>query len=262
MTAAAHKSTLNKATLVLALVGISVAAITGTMLSQRGPDPASLPDMANSAVVMPDGRTFYAQRHEVTIAEWNRCASDGACELTLRARPDQKAATTPATGLSYIDVQQYVGWISKKARHEFRLPTAEEWNVMAAPVLPDAPDPLFTDPSLTWASSYLIEGQAPRALKPQGSFSTSPEGIVDLDGSVWEWTMECYNGLASGADLDRCPAFFVGGEHVAAMSYLIRDPARGGCAVGTPPAHLGMRLVSDVAMQQKNGLKMNASSSR
>jgi hypothetical protein len=46
-------------------------------------------------------------------------------------------------------------------------------------------------------------------------------------------------------DPSRCPAFFVGGEHVAAMSYLERDPARGGCAVGTPPAHLGMRLVAD-----------------
>ena len=245
MTAAVPKSILNKTTLVLAVVGVSLAAITGTMLLQRGPDTTFLPDMAKSAVVMPDGRTFYAQRHEVTIAEWNQCAADGACDLTLRARPDQEASTTPATGLSYIDVQQYVEWINTSAEYDFRLPTAEEWNVMAAPVLPEAPEPLFTDPSLTWASAYLTEGLAPRALKPQGSFSTSPEGIVDLDGSVWEWTMECYDGSTSGTDLDLCPAFFVGGEHLAAMSYLIRDPARGGCAVGAPPAHLGMRLVSN-----------------
>lgn len=242
---AANKPTLNKTILSLAVAGLLAAVFAGTMLSQRGPDPAFLPDMANSAVVMPDGRAFYAQRYEVTIAEWNRCASDGACDLILRARPDQEATATPATGLSYIDVQQYVGWINKQAGFDFRLPTAEEWSAMAAPVLPDAPDPLFTDPSLNWASAYLTEGLAPRALKPQGSFSTSPEGIADLDGSVWEWTMECYNGTTSGPDPDRCPAFFVGGEHLAAMSYLVRDPARGGCAVGTPPAHLGMRLVSN-----------------
>lgn len=247
MTAAAHKSISRQQTLGFAVLGLAAAIIFGAMLFQRGPDAEFLPDMADSAVVMPDGRAFYAQRHEVTITEWNRCAADGACTLTSRARPDQDEATTPATGLSYLDVQQYVGWITKKAGHDFRLPTVAEWNVMAVSVLPDAPDPLFTDPSLTWASSYLIEGQAPRALKPQGSFSTSPEGVADLDGSVWEWTMECYDGVASGTDLDRCPAFFVGGEHVAAMSYLIRDPARGGCAVGTPPAHLGMRLVSDEA---------------
>ena len=109
-------------------------------------------------------------------------------------------------------------------------------------------DPIFTDPSLSWASTYLTKGLSPRKLKPQGSFSTSPEGIVDLDGSVWEWTMECYDGIEGGTSADRCPAFFVGGEHLAAMSYLIRDPARGGCAVGTPPAHLGMRLISDKAV--------------
>jgi len=245
MTAAAQRSKTNKTCLSFVVLGIAAAAFAGTMFLQRGSDSAFLPDMVAMSVEMPDGRTFYAQRHEVTIAEWNQCASAGVCKQTLRARPDQEESKTPATGLSYIDVQQYIGWISEKTMHDFRLPTAEEWNTMAKAVLPDEPDPLFTDPSLTWASSYLIEGLAPRVLKPQGSFSTSPEGIVDLDGSVWEWTMECYDGIASGTDPARCPAFFVGGEHLAAMSYLVRDPARGGCAVGAPPAHLGMRLVSD-----------------
>ena len=45
-----------------------------------------------------------------------------------------------------------------------------------------------------------------------------------------------------------CAAYWAGGEHLSAMSYLIRDPARGGCAVGTPPAHLGMRLVTDTPL--------------
>lgn len=248
MTTAVTTSTFSKTSLRLVVLGVAAALIAGVALTQRGPDPAFIPEMALHPVVMQDGDRFYAQRYEVTVADWNRCAHDNACDLTLRARPDQDPSTTPATGLSYLDVQQYVTWINKKSRHGFRLPTAAEWDTMAASVLPEEPDPLFTDPALTWASSYLIEGLAPRTLKPQGSFSTSPEGIADLDGSVWEWTMECYDGMSNGADLARCPAFFVGGEHIAAMSYLIRDPARGGCAVGTPPAHLGMRLVSDEAV--------------
>ncbi len=249
MPAAANSETRHgRNSLLFAILGLAAASIAWAALVQRGPDPAYLPVMAEQAVVMPDGRSVYVQKFEVTVTEWNRCADEGYCELTLRARPDQDPGTTPATGLSYVDVQQYVTWINKMSGHEFRLPTAEEWDFMAAAVLPEKPDPLFTDPSLTWASSYLIEGLAPRALKPQGSFSASPEGVVDLDGSVWEWTMECYDGLDGGAAPDRCPAFFVGGEHLAAMSYLIRDPARGGCAVGTPPAHLGMRLISDEAV--------------
>ncbi|MEO0864525.1 MAG: formylglycine-generating enzyme family protein, partial [Pseudomonadota bacterium] len=66
------------------------------------------------------------QRHEVTIAEWSVCAADGGCALQLRARPDQNAIDTPATGLSYVDVQQYVAWINSKTGQSFRLPTASE----------------------------------------------------------------------------------------------------------------------------------------
>lgn len=245
MRAAATTPNPSKSSLRFVALAIAAASLVGVALFQRGPDPAFLPEMAPHPVVMQDGRMLFSQRYEVTVAEWNRCALDGECDLTLRIRPDQDPATTPATGLSYVDVKQYVEWINTKSRHDFRLPTAEEWDAMAAAVLPHAPAPLFTDPALSWASTYLVEGVAPRALKPQGSFSTSPEGIVDLDGSVWEWTMECYDGQSNGTPAESCPAFFVGGEHIAAMSFLIRDPARGGCAVGTPPAHLGMRLVSD-----------------
>ncbi|QJF53089.1 formylglycine-generating enzyme family protein [Roseobacter ponti] len=197
--------------------------------------------MVSTPITLLSGKEIYAQRFEVTVAEWNTCVAEGGCSLRLRVRAGQDPTTTPATGLSYVDAGEYLAWINRRTGLDFRLPTASEWREMAASVLPEAPDPVFTDPALTWASAYLIEGNAPRALKPRGSFSTSPEGVADLDGSVWEWTQECYSGEAAA----RCPAFFVGGEHVAAMSYLIRDPARGGCAVGSPPAHLGMRLVSD-----------------
>lgn len=250
MSAAANsKIRLGRTSLRFAILGLAAAGIAWVTLMQRGPDKAYLPVMAERAIVLPDGRSVYVQKYEVTVGEWNRCAVEGACELTLRARPDQDPATTPATGLNYLDVQQYVIWINKRSRHSFRLPTAEEWSSMAVAVLPEKPAPLFTDPSLTWASSYLIEGRAPRALKPQGSFSSSPEGVGDLDGSVWEWTNECYDGGSGVRKLARCPAFFVGGEHIAAMSFLVRDPARGGCAVGVPPAHLGMRLVSDYPVE-------------
>ena len=240
--------TLSKTSLRLVALGVMAGALaTGAALSMRGSelDPSLRPVMADKPLALPDGRRLLVQRHEVTVAQYNTCTAAGACALSLRVRPGHDAATTPATGLSYVDAQQYIAWLNTRTGQPYRMPTSAEWNLMAAPVLPEAPDPIFTDPALSWASSYLTEGIAPRALKPQGSFSTSPEGIADLDGSVWEWTSDCY---ADDISADRCPAFFLGGEHVAAMSYLIRDPARGGCAVGTPPAHLGLRLVLDVGV--------------
>jgi len=234
-------------TLGLGLAALAGAAFLGAAAIHRGPEPLPMPAMAERPVILPDGRALFVQKHEVSVAEWNACHAAGACTLALRAPAGADPAAIPATGLSYVDIGEYLGWIRAGTRHDLRLPTMVEWTHMAAPVLPAKPGPIFTDPALTWASTYLTEGTAPRALKPQGSFAVTAEGIADLDGSVWEWTQDCYAGASDGVAADRCPAFWVGGEHVAAMSWLVRDPARGGCAVGTPPAHLGMRLVTDDA---------------
>ncbi|PVA06636.1 formylglycine-generating enzyme family protein [Thalassorhabdomicrobium marinisediminis] len=225
---------------------VAVALLVGVAFIPRDPDIFYAPQMAERPVILPDGARLYVQKYEVTVTEWNRCHADGACTLALQVPANRDATTQPATGLSYTDVSEYLRWINAQSDATFRLPSLHEWEFMAAPVLPPEPDPIFTDPELTWASAYLVEPQTKRTLRPQGSFATTNEGIVDLNGSVWEWTQDCYAGASDGEITpDRCPAFFVGGEHVAAMSYLVRDPARGGCAVGTPPAHLGLRLVSD-----------------
>lgn len=227
---------------------LAVAGLVGAAQHMRGPDFAHTPDMAERPVLMPDGAPLYVQKYEVSIAEWNACHDAGACSLRLDIAGRHAAADMPATGLSFLDVSEYLRWINTHADITYRLPTLAEWEHMAAEVLPETPDPIFTDPDLTWASAYLMEPQTKRTLRSRGSFGTTSQGIVDLNGSVWEWTMDCYTGTAEGqVTPDRCPAFFVGGEHVAAIPFLVRDPARGGCAVGTPPAHLGMRLVTDEA---------------
>ncbi|MGR3679431.1 MAG: formylglycine-generating enzyme family protein [Paracoccaceae bacterium] len=251
MNAAANMNASRPANIRWLGAGLAAAVLVGVGMVLSIPDTPTqpLPTMAEHAISLPGGEFFFVQKYELSVAEWNACYVHGGCKLELRARAGQDPATTPATGLSFADVSEYLTWFNTASGHHFRLPTIAEWNHMAADVMPDEPEPIFTDPSLTWASSYLTEGLAPRALRPQGSFSTSPEGIVDLDGSVWEWTQECFAGTAGPMDPSRCPAFFVGGEHVAAVPYLVRDPARGGCAVGTPPAHLGMRLVSDTKVE-------------
>ncbi|OCW56467.1 nitrate reductase [Hoeflea olei] len=201
--------------------------------------------MAELPVRMDDGRLLYVQKFEATVSEWNRCHQEGACDEPRRAPAGKPAARTPVTNLSHLDIEQYLGWINRRARHPFRLPTRAEWETMAKDVMPEKPDPIFTDPDLRWASAYLTAGVAPRRLELQGSFALSREGIADLDGSVWEWTGDCYAGDSGTVPEEKCPAYWVGGEHIAAVPYVERDPARGGCAVGVPPAHLGFRLVTD-----------------
>lgn len=239
------KQRTDRQSLPLVLLGVAtlaLAALAIFALTDKGGDRTLLPAMAEKSVILPNGTAIYAQKFEVTVAEWNRCFKSEACDLELRVRPGWDPETTPATGLSYLDVDQYVHWISRASGHRFRLPTVAEWKRMAKDVLPEEPDPLFTDPSLTWASAYLVENLPARALKETGSFPETPEGVVDLSGSVWEWTKDCYTEVSGS---QACPAYYAAGEHMAAIPYLVRDPARGGCAVGSPPAHLGFRLVSD-----------------
>jgi hypothetical protein len=236
---------LSKGLKLMALLGGAglIVAIWGVIDFGRGADPALMPQMVRYE--MPDGREIYVQSHEVTLDEWNRCNDAGACGLRLRLPVGAEAVDYPATGLSFVDVQQYLGWISLRYGQSYRLPSVAEWRAMAAPVLPPKPDPIFTDPALTWASAYLVERLGSRRLEPSGSYAVTAQGIGDLNGNVWEWTQDCFAGAGEGLSVVRCPAFYVMGEHEAVMSYLIRDPARGGCAVGAPPAHLGMRLVLD-----------------
>ncbi|KIT15744.1 formylglycine-generating enzyme family protein [Jannaschia aquimarina] len=243
MTLAAAIRNLPAIPLLGALVSLAAALIIGAAFDGRGPDLSVLPD----TVAVPLATPVWVQRHEVTIDEWNACAADGACARALTWQRHQDPATTPATRINQPEAVAYAAWISQKTNHPFRLPTSAEWDAIAADVVDRAKNPLFTQPELDWASAYLIGERKTRALKASGAFSVSPDGIADLDGSVWEWTSDCYVGGGGPVTSDRCPAFWVGGEHLAAIPYLERDPARGGCAVGQPPAHLGLRLVSDRA---------------
>lgn len=228
-------------TVVTAAVVLVVAAGAAWLTRGPEPNPDFLPEFSSQPWQGPDG-PLYVARYEVTISEWNRCADAGACTLSLRPRPGQNPETTPATGVNWLDSQEYLNWINEQANFPLRLPTRAEWEAMAATVLPEDPDPIFTDPNLSWAADYLTELDYPRALRETGSFSETSEGIADLDGPVWEWTSDCYT---DGALDERCPAFWAGGLHQSVIPVFTRDPAQGGCAVGAPPAHLGLRLVSD-----------------
>jgi formylglycine-generating enzyme required for sulfatase activity len=231
---------------ILALLAVGALA-GGAAVLWNVPPPVPV-DLV--AVSWPSGDTLHVQRTEVTLRDWARCHDAGGCTLALRDPGDGQ--DYPATGISYVDAQEYLAWINTGAGPDYRLPTRAEWYAVAGEVLPETPDPIFTAPELRWASAYLVEAPGvDRALHPTGAFSTTSAGLDDLDGNVWEWTQDCYDGDTARTSPENCPAFIMGGLHESVMFYLVRDPANGGCASGLPPAHLGFRLVTDTAPSAK-----------
>ena len=200
-------------------------------------------------VALEDGRTLWVARHEVAIADWRICAADGGCpDLGI---PPSASGDLPVTGANWFDVEAYLAWANARADGRLRLPAVAEWRIAARSLAHEKPAPRFADPRLAWAADYGTENAPSGPPRPAGSFTTTPEGVSDLDGNVWEWTATCAAMGFDGANAERCPAYIAAGAHEAAVSAFVRDPAAGGCAAGTPPSHLGFRLVSDISQEDR-----------
>ena len=185
------------------------------------------------------GHALQVSRHEVTVASWRQCYAERGCSH-LPVNPSN-SDQLPVTDVNWFDVNEYLRWANTRDGGGLRLPTLDEWRVIARSLPHEEPAPRFTDPRLAWAANYGQETAPSGPPRAVGTFSTTPEGISDLNGNVWEWTSSCIK-LEFG---DLCPAYVAAGEHEATVSVFVRDPASGGCATGTPPAHLGFRLVAD-----------------
>jgi formylglycine-generating enzyme required for sulfatase activity len=204
--------------------------------------PCNVDDVSPRVQMIPiaiAGHALQVSRHEVTVASWRRCYADEGCShlLVSPSASDQ----LPVTGVNWFDVNEYLEWANAREDGGLRLPTLDEWRAIARTLAHEKPAPRFTDPRLAWAANYGQETAQSGPPRVIGTFSTTPDGLSDLDGNVWEWTSSC----AKPGFGDLCPAYVAAGEHEAAVSVFVRNPASGGCATGTPPTHLGFRLVSD-----------------
>lgn len=195
-------------------------------------------------VKMADGHILQVQPFEVTTDDWAHCVADKVCTYQPRAT-FAAGRPMPVTGINALDVQQFLAWANARGGGGLRLPTRDEWRWLNRTLEKPKQPPLFTDPRLAWAATYGQEESPGGPVRPSGSFTTTNDGIADLDGNVWEWTSTCAMPGFDGKEARNCPAFFAEGAHEAAIPIFLRNPAAGGCATGTPPTHLGLRLVAD-----------------
>jgi sulfatase modifying factor 1 len=136
---------------------------------------------------------FYMDRLEITVSQYKnfnrqydeKLFSDG------KECPD-----CPAMGINWINAQRYCLWAGK------RLPTEKEWITAAGGlenIWPWGNDfsPLKAN---LWGDQDGSSAVAPVGSYPQG---TSPYGLMDTVGNVWEWTSDSYFAPADKSKKNR-----------------------------------------------------------
>ena len=145
-------------------------------------------------------KPFAIARREATFAEWDQCVAAGACKYSPKdhgwGRGDR-----PVIDVSWDDAKEFIGWLSQKAGHAYRLPTEAEWEY-AARAGSVSPYWWGAEVGMGKAKCDDCGGDAPRGTVPTGSFRPNAFGLYDTAGNAAEWAEDCWNGSYAGAPQD------------------------------------------------------------
>jgi curved DNA-binding protein CbpA len=81
-------------------------------------------DLVPRAERGPSGRSLAISKFEVTVAEWNACAQEGACQ-GVRSHPG--GANRPVVDVSRAEAAEYAEWLSRKTGRPYRLMKVGGW---------------------------------------------------------------------------------------------------------------------------------------
>lgn len=153
---------------------------------------------------------YYIDAYEIRVDQYKECVNFGSC-----SKPDLNCGSDktnnwisndrdkhPINCISWIQADRYCRWANK------RLPTEAEWEKAARGT--DNRTYPWGDQSLSCDYAVMSAGGLgcgkgttwPVGSKPQGS---SPYGVHDMSGNVWEWVADRYSADAYQSAPERDP---------------------------------------------------------
>ena len=201
--------------------------------------------------------------HEVTMAQWDACFSDGGCT----SQPGDNGwgrANRPVIMVSWNDAEEYVHWLSKKTSQAYRLPSESEWEYFARAgeesdwpaghpaVVCDFGNVAGAETGFRWQHEQCRDSTA-LGTTPAGSFRANKFGLYDTIGNVAEWTADCLNLSYVDAPVDGsawgrgiCSSHMTRGGSWITGSKEIRLPARFDLKNGDRNDFTGFRVVRSI----------------
>jgi formylglycine-generating enzyme required for sulfatase activity len=173
----------------------------------------------------------------------------------------------PVTCVSWNDAVAYAQWLSLKTGHQYRLPSASEWeyaaraggeavypwaaNAANACVYANVADASAARQYPGWAAFACDDGYA--NTSPVGSFKANSLGLNDMLGNVFQWTLDCWHADYGGAPVDGSARTdgdcsereLRGGSWFTSPSY-VRANYRNHFASDYRTSSVGIRLVREI----------------
>ena len=135
--------------------------------------------------------------HEVTFEDYDRFTYPKKVSDRRWGR-----GRRPVITVSWNDARDYVDWLSRRTRAEYRLPSEAEWEYAAR---------AGTTTKYSWGDAIGVNrancdrnrcGDHFKRTAPVGSFRANGFGLYDMHGNVSEWVADCWNESYDGAPAD------------------------------------------------------------
>ena len=173
----------------------------------------------------------------------------------------------PVTCVSWSDAVAFAQWLSSKTGHQYRLPSASEFEY-AARAGGETVYPWAANGSNACGFANVADASAARRYpgwtafacddgyantSPVGSFKANPLGLNDMLGNVFQWTLDCWHADYRGAPVDGSARTdgdcsereLRGGSWFTSPSY-VRANYRNHFAADYRTSSVGIRLVRDI----------------
>ena len=157
-------------------------------------------------------RPFALGRYPVTVGEWRAFVQatgwqpDGDVNWAAPGFP--QSDMHPVVGVTWLDAQRYLAWLSENTGQRYRLPSEAEWEYAFRAGTRTAFS--FGDSISTELANYDgnftynggVRGDYRRGTTPVNQFAPNPWGLHDMHGNVWEWVQDVMHDSYEGAPLD------------------------------------------------------------